>query len=158
MECSRHLISQPILYNLWFYVVKKQQRMENNKAENPVVWFEIYVNDMARARKFYEEVFQFEFNEMPLPDTGEEMEMIFFPANMESKNRAAGALVRMPGFGAGRNSTIVYFMSEDCAIEEARVAKAGGAVFKPKMSLGDYGFMVLAEDSEGNVIGIHSMN
>ncbi len=25
---------------------------------NPVVWFEIHVQDMARARKFYEAVFQ----------------------------------------------------------------------------------------------------
>ena len=132
--------------------------MENNNAQNPVVWFEIYVDNMARARKFYEEVFQFEMYEQALPDTGEIMEMVFFPSNMESKNRASGALVHMPGFSAGRNSTIVYFMSEDCAIEEARVEQAGGTVFKPKMSLGEYGFMTLFQDSEGNMVGIHSMH
>lgn len=132
--------------------------MKNNTTQNPVVWFEIYVDDMARARKFYEVVFEYEFSEMPVPDTGEEMEMVFFPANMESKNTASGALVHMPGFSAGGNSTIVYFMSEDCAIEEARVEQAGGSVFKPKMSLGDYGFMSLVQDTEGNMIGIHSMN
>jgi len=27
-------------------------------ANNPVVWFEIYVQDMARAKKFYEAVLQ----------------------------------------------------------------------------------------------------
>jgi hypothetical protein len=128
------------------------------KNENPVVWFEIYVDDLKRAKKFYETVFELELNELPMPDTGEgSMKMLFFPSNMESMNSASGALVKMDGFKAGNNSTIVYFMSEDCSIEEARIAKAGGSVFKSKISLGDYGFMVLGTDTEGNMIGIHSM-
>ena len=128
------------------------------KLENPVVWFEIYVDDLTRAKKFYESVFDLQMNEMPTPDVGEEMQMLFFPADMESKNRASGALVKMEGFSAGNNSTIVYFMSVDCSIEESRVENAGGKVFKSKMSLGDYGFMALVTDTEGNMIGIHSMN
>ncbi|ASV30741.1 VOC family protein [Maribacter cobaltidurans] len=127
------------------------------KPENPVVWFEIYVDDLKRAQKFYEAVFNLKMSEMPMPDTGEEMEMLFFPSDPESKNRASGALVKMEGFSAGNNSTIVYFMSDDCSIEEARVESAGGKIFKSKMSLGEYGFMVLATDTEGNMIGIHSM-
>ena len=27
-------------------------------VNNPVIWFEIYVQDMARAKAFYESVFQ----------------------------------------------------------------------------------------------------
>ncbi|HRX30215.1 MAG TPA: VOC family protein [Saprospiraceae bacterium] len=127
------------------------------KNVNPVVWFEIYVEDMARAKKFYETVFDLKLNEMPMPDTGDEMEMLFFPGSMEAQNTISGALVKMSGVPAGGNSTIVYFISEDCAIEEARVARAGGQVMKSKMSLGDYGHMVLATDTEGNMIGIHSM-
>jgi predicted enzyme related to lactoylglutathione lyase len=126
------------------------------KNENPVVWFEIYVNDLHRAKNFYEHVFQFELTEMPNSPI-EDIQMLVFPSNMESKNRASGALVKMEGFKAGENSTIVYFLSEDCSTEEARVEAAGGKVFKSKMSLGEYGFMVLAIDTEGNMIGIHSM-
>ena len=128
------------------------------KNENPVVWFEIYVDDLKRARKFYEKVFQFKLNEMPVPETEEELSMLFFPADMESKNRASGALVHVDGYDAGSNSTIVYFMSEDCSIEEARVKDAGGNVHRPKMSIGEYGFISLVTDTEGNMIGIHSMN
>ncbi|ASO07161.1 VOC family protein [Arenibacter algicola] len=128
------------------------------KNVNPVVWFEIYVDDLDRAKKFYETVFQLELNEMPMPASADDsMKMLFFPANMESKNSASGALVKMDGFKAGNNSTIVYFMSEDCSVEESRVKAAGGKVFKSKVSLGDYGAMVLACDTEGNMIGIHSM-
>ena len=63
----------------------------------------------------------------------------------------------MKGFTAGGNSTIVYFSSEDCSIEEARVVEAGGKIHKPKLSIGEYGHMTLASDTEGNMIGIHSM-
>jgi hypothetical protein len=126
------------------------------KNESPVVWFEIYVDDLKRAKTFYEKVFQIELTELPNPSE-EEIQMLAFPNDMDSKNRISGVLAKMDGFKAGNNSTIVYFMSEDCSIEEARVKKAGGEIFKPKMSLGEHGHMVLAKDTEGNIIGIHSM-
>ncbi len=128
------------------------------KSENPVVWFEIYVNDLQRARKFYERVFDLKLNEMPMPNDNDDMQMLFFPADNESKNKASGALAKMKGVEAGNNSTIVYFDSNDCSIEQARIEEAGGQIFNPKTSLGDYGFMVLATDTEGNMIGIHSMD
>jgi len=128
------------------------------KKENPVVWFEIYVDDLTRARRFYETVLDLELTEVAAPEIGEDgMKMLFFPSDMESKNRASGALVKMEGFKAGNNSIIVYFMSDDCSVEESRVEGAGGSIFKSKISLGDYGFMVLVRDTEGNMIGIHSM-
>ena len=126
------------------------------QKENPVGWFEIYVDDMERAKKFYETVFETEISEMPNP-TDDGAQMMAFPMTMDKTNGAAGALVNMGGMKAGGNSTIVYFVSEDCATEEARVEAAGGKVFKPKMSIGEYGCMVLATDTEGNMFGIHSM-
>jgi uncharacterized protein len=127
------------------------------KANNPAVWFEIYVNDLTRAKKFYEQVFNLTFNDLPAPnDMKDEMKMLAFPQDME-QHGASGALVEMKGFEAGGNSTIVYFYSEDCAVEEAIIEQAGGKVFKSKQSLGEYGFMVLASDTEGNMFGIHSM-
>lgn len=126
------------------------------KAKNPVVWFEIYVDDLKRAKKFYEQVLDLKLSELPTPDdVKDEMEMMAFPMEME-QDGASGALVKMKGFEAGGNSTIVYFRSEDCAIEEVKIKNAGGKVFKSKQSLGEYGFMVLASDSEGNMFGIHS--
>ncbi|MGB5437286.1 MAG: VOC family protein [Maribacter sp.] len=126
------------------------------KIVNPVVWFEIYVEDLKRAVEFYEKVFQIKLSELPNP-TAEEIQMMAFPADMESKNAASGALIKMEGFKAGNNSTIVYFASQDCSVEEARIKGAGGIVYKSKTSLGDYGFMVLANYTEGNMFGIHSM-
>jgi predicted enzyme related to lactoylglutathione lyase len=70
---------------------------------------------------------------------------------------APGSLVRMPGFPSGGNSTLVYFSCADCAVEAGRVVAAGGRIQKEKMSIGQYGFIALAYDTEGNMFGLHSM-
>lgn len=127
------------------------------KAKNPIVWFEIYVDDMNRAQKFYETVFDVKLSELPMPDTlDEEMKMMAFPGDMDGPG-AGGVLVKMAGFDVGGNSTLVYFGSEDCSIEEKRIEKAGGKILRGKQSLGEFGFMVSATDTEGNMFGIHSM-
>ena len=117
---------------------------------NPVGWFEIYVQDMARARKFYEAVFQVELQE--LKGT---LEMWGFPMHA-GQSGAAGALVKMPGYASGGNSTLVYFSCHDCAVEAKRVEEAGGHIQRSKSAIGEYGFIALAYDTEGNMIGLHS--
>lgn len=131
------------------------KKMKIMKTSNPVVWFEIYVNDLNRAKNFYEAVLKLELSELPMPDSEEEMKMLFFPMEMNGDG-AAGALVKMEGVVAGGNSTVVYFGSDDCSVEEKRIKDAGGKIIQSKESIGEYGFMVLAQDSEGNMIGVHS--
>ena len=109
---------------------------------------------MERAKKFYETVLAASLKKLNDPtDSG--TEMWSFPSNMEGYG-ATGALVKMEGFGSGGNSTLVYFTCDDCAVEESRVAEAGGSVHKSKMAIGEYGFISLAIDSEGNMFGLHS--
>lgn len=122
--------------------------------QNPVRWFEIYVNDMARAKNFYQNVFRSELTKL---GDGNFPEMWAFPSK-DGQYGAGGALCKMEGFPAGQNSTIVYFSSDDCATEQKRVEAAGGKVFREKFSIGQYGFICLCIDTEGNMFGIHSMN
>lgn len=122
---------------------------------NPVVWFEIYVADMERAKAFYEAVFDTTLEALNGPM--EDGEMWSFTGNMNAYG-ANGALVKMDHVEPGGNSTLVYFGSEDCAIEEARVADAGGTVVHSKMSIGKHGNITIVKDTEGNMIGIHSMS
>lgn len=124
---------------------------------NPIVWFEIYVQDMARARKFYEAVFQCTLEPLAAPE-GEAsgMEMLSFPKAMDAPG-AGGMLVRMDGVSPGGGGTLVYFDCEDCAVEQSRVQAAGGQVQKPKFAIGPYGFCAVVTDTEGNCIGLHSM-
>ena len=122
-------------------------------AKNPINWFEIYVQDMDRAKDFYEGVLQIELS----PLGGSDLAMLAFPQDFAGYG-ASGALVRYPDKSSGVNSTIVYFSCEDCADEAARVEEHGGKVEREKMSIGQYGFVVLATDPDGNMIGLHSSN
>ena len=127
---------------------------------NPVVWFEIYVQDMQRAKRFYEAVFNITLERMPAPTAEMNMEMWAFPsdkATAQTSYGACGMLVKTEGFPSSSGGTVVYFGCQDCAAEASRVAKNGGAVVKEKMSIGEHGFIALARDTEGNMIGFHSM-
>lgn len=122
---------------------------------NPVCWFEIYVNDMNRAKHFYESLFNLQLTQLSDPnDTS--MEMWTFPSDMQQYG-ATGSLVKMQGMSAGSNSTIIYFSSDDCAIEQAKIEAAGGQIQQAKMSIGEHGYILLGVDTEGNVFGVHSM-
>jgi predicted enzyme related to lactoylglutathione lyase len=85
-----------------------------------------------------------------------DLEMWAFPMDRSSIG-ASGSLVKMDGVTPGRSGTLVYFACEDCAVEEARALDAGGRVQRPKMSIGEYGFIALVLDTEGNLVGLHSM-
>ena len=120
-------------------------------ADNPVGWCEIYVQDMERAKRFYETVFATKLQRLNSPA----IEMWAFPMSQQGRG-AAGALVMAPGVPSAAGGTMVYFSCADCAVEGGRVADAGGRLVREKMAIGEYGFVVLAHDSEGNMIGLHS--
>lgn len=123
---------------------------------NPVGWFEIYVQDMARAKAFYEKLLGIKLT--PIDDLELEagMELWAFPMEFECFG-ASGALVKMDGFASGANSVLVYFSCTDCAVEAKMAKEAGGTIQQEKKSIGQYGFMALVVDTEGNMIGLHSM-
>lgn len=129
----------------------------SEKNKNPVGWFEIYVDDITRAQKFYESVFNKKLEKLTNPGTiANEIEMYSFSSDMTIYG-AGGAIVKMPGFPAGQNSVIVYFSCDDCKVEESRIEAAGGKIEKTKFSIGDYGFISLVLDTENNMIGLHSL-
>lgn len=124
---------------------------------NTIGWFDIYVDDMERATAFYEAVLGKKLESMN--DPVGTSQMMGFPGDKQSMERygALGALVKLEGARPGVGGTLVYFNSADCSIEESRVAAAGGRVLRPRFSIGQFGWVSLCEDSEGNRIGFNSM-
>jgi predicted enzyme related to lactoylglutathione lyase len=115
---------------------------------------------MERAKAFYESVLAVKLEKMPAPTEEMNMEMWSFPSDMDAAKTtygACGMLVKMEGVPSGYGGTLVYFASEDCAVEAARANENGGSIFKEKMSIGEHGFISLVYDTEGNMIGLHSM-
>lgn len=121
---------------------------------NAVGWFELYVDDLARAKAFYTAVFNREMQDLPMPEG--DMQMCTF-ASADDGPGAAGALVKSPKMGPGVGGTLVYFSCADCAEQAARAQAGGGKVLQPKTSIGQYGFIAMVQDTEGNLIGLHSM-
>ena len=118
-------------------------------------WFDIYVEDMDRAQAFYETVLDTTLSSMDDPNDPT-AQMRAFGDDFISHG-AGGALVRLEHAQPGPGGSMVYFSCDDCAVEEARVSAAGGSVVRPKSSIGDHGFVSIVTDSEGNMVGLHSV-
>jgi len=116
---------------------------------NAIGWFDIYVDDLDRAVSFYETVLACKLE--PMGDPTGENKMMAFPTDMALYG-AGGALSKSSHARPGPGGTVIYFNTEDCAIEEARVEAAGGQVVRPKFSIGEFGWVSLCQDSEGNLI------
>lgn len=141
---------------------QKQQNIKT-MSNNVICWFEIYVKDLNRAKKFYSDVLGKSFQDITPPgDSAPDMKMAFFVTEDPSDPYSvSGALIEMAGTkeGDGKSiNTIVYFPCMDCSIEESKVEKAGGIVTAPKMSIGEHGFCSICVDSEGNAFGLYSMS
>ena len=122
-----------------------------SEKANPVGWFEIPVTDMSRAKAFYEFVFEF-----PIEEQEMEPPMAFFPMSKTAVG-AAGALVSGPDAQPSAKGILIYFTAPDIEAVLSRVRKKGGKVISEKTSIGQYGFIALIQDTEGNRIGLHSM-
>ncbi len=120
--------------------------------ENPIRWFEIYVADMHRAKFFYERTFGFHFSKMDTKSW--DVEMWSISTTVDGKS--FGSLVWKRELVPSGINSVVYFGSEDCAREEKIAAEVGGKIHRNKFPIGQYGFMSLINDTEGNLIGIHS--
>jgi predicted enzyme related to lactoylglutathione lyase len=127
--------------------------------QNIICWFEIYVKDIERAKKFYNAVLGTEFIDSGAPgDSPDSMKMAFF-SPMENQG-VSGALIEMAGTKEGDGhcvNTMVYFPCQDASIEEAKIEAAGGQVNRSKFSIGEFGFCSICVDTEGNPFGLFSM-
>ncbi len=121
---------------------------------NAVGWFDIYVNDMNRALKFYEKVLVQKLEKIQDP-TGETNMMSF--AGVMTSYGAAGALVKSEYARPGVGGTMIYFSVQDCLQNEELVVPAGGKVIRSKFSIGNFGWVTICEDTEGNMFGLNSM-
>lgn len=117
-----------------------------------VVWFEIPVTDMDRAKMFYEGVFNIAISLVDMQG----ITMGWFPS-VEGSPGAMGALIQQESYIPSHKGTLIYFSSDDVAIELERVEKLGGKILQPKTLISpEHGYMGVFEDSEGNRIALYS--
>jgi predicted enzyme related to lactoylglutathione lyase len=119
---------------------------------NSVGWFEIPVNDLPRAKNFYEHVFGVTMQSMEMGPAAMEM----FPSTPNGPG-AGGALIKTDGYTPSYSGSVVYFSVPDIEGTLTKVQARGGKTVVPKMSIGEFGFIAQFEDSEGNRVALHSM-
>jgi len=123
-----------------------------SEKHNPVGWFEIYVQDVNRAKAFYEKTFAVKLESLGGPG----VEMWAWPMDHQAPG-CTGALVKMEGKDSGVGGVIIYFPVDDCGAGADLAEKNGGRIQKKKSPIGEHGFISLVLDTEGNMIGLHSM-
>ena len=131
-------------------LTKKQSA---NSPRNPINWVEVPVTDLERAKSFYGSVFGFKFELVVMND----MKMAFFPSKPDGWG-CGGSLMQSDMYKPSHEGPMVYFPVADIEQTLTKIEKAGGKVFQHKKSIGQYGFIGFFEDSEGNRVGLHSMN
>lgn len=119
---------------------------------NAINWFEIFVSDLGRAKAFYETI-------LNRPLTSIEMEgcqmALFAEGGAEG---TGGALTKMEGYKPGPGGTLVYLDVEgDLDGVLSRIPSAGGKVVRERTAIPPHGFIGILEDTEGNIVGLHSM-
>ena len=122
--------------------------------KDSIFWVEIAVSDFDRAKKFYSAIYDYD---MPDIDTGDGR-MGFLPHDRDAGGIGA-AIVSGPDYTPAKiGIKIVLNGGKDLGEVLDRVEKAGGKVIKPKKKVSpSFGSLGTFEDTEGNVISLHSM-
>lgn len=133
-----------------------QKLKKIDEQTNVLTWFEIPVNDMDRAQKFYETILDIK---MIRRKDGEDDDAFFpFDPNViqATSGRVTGTLSKSANNSPSSNGTVVYINASP-SIQDVldRVESAGGKLISPKIQIPP-GFIAIIIDSEGNRIGLHS--
>jgi len=123
---------------------------------NVITWFEIPVEDIERAKTFYETILDLQL--VKRNDGGDEA--LFFPYNpavvQATSGRVTGVLSKSDKNKPSASGTVVYInASPDLQQVVDRVEKAGGKVVVPRIEI-PAGYIALIIDSEGNKVGLHA--
>lgn len=121
-----------------------------------IVHFEIHVDDMERAKKFYGEVFGWRYE-----DYSEYTGFPYFGAitGTEGEPGIDGGLKQREGpkpqKGEGMSGYVCTLQVADYDATEKLILEQGGSVSSPKTLLPEMAWQGYYTDTEGNVFGIH---
>jgi predicted enzyme related to lactoylglutathione lyase len=119
------------------------------KKSNPVVYFEIPVNDIDRAIEFYITVFNFDFDKEIIDNN----EMALFPF-VEENSGISGALAKGEIYKPTKDGVVIYFKTQNIDETLKLATSNGGQILYPKTDNG-IGFVAEFEDTEGNRIALY---
>ena len=115
-----------------------------------VVHFEIYADEVARATKFYSEVFGWQIHKWDGPE-----DYWLAITGPDSESGIDGAIMGRPlPDTAGMN----YIDVESVDDYIAKVEANGGTLVRGKMAIPEVGYAAICRDTEGNPIGLFQVD
>lgn len=130
--------------------------LQGGKNMERIIHFEIHVVDMERAKKFYGDTFEWEFE-----DFSDYVGYAYFAATTGDENELGinGALIQREGESPEANHVLNNFVCtigiEDYDLTESKIFNNGGRVYTPKKALPGMAWQGYYFDTEGNIFGIH---
>lgn len=124
--------------------------------DNVISWFEIIASDFDRAVTFYEKILGMQAKSMQRMEFGGGM-MAFFPH--EQGKGVGGAIWKDDGKSQPSDQGTRVYLNVEGEMEAvlSRVTSAGGKIVMPRTNIDPHGHIAIIHDSEGNVVGLHSM-
>ena len=123
---------------------------------NRPIHFEMQADDLARAIKFYSDVFGWKFEDYSA--TSNSPYYFIFTGDEGVLGINGGLQPRRgerPRFESGTNGALLTMEVDDYDLFEQKILLAGGQVVFPKTALKGMAWLGYYLDTEGNVIGIH---
>lgn len=119
----------------------------------PVVHFELPVDDVERAQTFYREAFG--WNVMPLPDMGYTL-LGTATATDEMGRPTTSGEINGGMFARTEDLTqpVITIAVDDIDAALTKVEQYGGKTLRGRQPVGDMGFVGYFSDSEGTVVGL----
>ena len=118
-----------------------------------VVWADLPVTDLARARAFYSKLLGYEIK--PFPGMEDRMALLMRPDDTESQ--VGVDLAANPVTQPSSTHGAVIYLSANGDIDGMleRAVEAGGSIHAPKQNFGELGgWLAWIIDSEGNIVGL----
>jgi uncharacterized protein len=112
-----------------------------------VVHLDVAADNPERAKKFYEELFNWKFMNYP----GMDEFFLFESTNLNGEKGVGGGLGKR---GEPGQRMTAYFGVASVDEYLARITKLGGKVTLAKMAVPGMGYMANCQDTEGNPFGI----
>lgn len=126
---------------------------------NRVVHFEIYADDVERAKKFYSDVFGWTYEEWDFNGT---KYYGVLTAPMDSKEPGInGGLMKRIGPEPVQGQAVIGYA---CTVQVenidetiSKIILSGGTMALPKFSIADLAWQAYYKDTEGNIFGVHQL-
>ena len=123
---------------------------------DPIVHFELPVDDLERARGFYGSIFGWKLQDWPMPDGSKYIGVHTTPIDEKTRQPLKPGAINGGMLMRNENVQAPIFAIHVSSVDEKvkMVEKAGGKVVMPKMDMMGMGFYAYVQDPEGNVIGL----